>query len=152
VGTVADPRLNGHQVLTYGTREGDLFVWSVGGSAALNNSWWHYRHDEWNTGQYGLDTRPPAPVGGLKARRLRSGKVRLTFTAPGDDWNVGRAARYVISGLRFPKGVAARLPRPRPAGSRERLVVGISRRARFVDVRAVDAAGNIGTSVSVPIR
>ena len=36
VGGVADPRLNGHLALAYGTREGDLFVWNVNGASALH--------------------------------------------------------------------------------------------------------------------
>ncbi len=60
VGTVGDPRMNGHLALAYGTREGTCSCGTSSGSSGLNNSWWHYRHDEWNTGQYGLDTRPPA--------------------------------------------------------------------------------------------
>ena len=152
VGGVADPGMDGHQVLAYGTREGDLFVWNVGGDASLNNSWWHYRHDEWNSGQYGLDTRPPAPVAGLRARRLRSGRVQLSFLAPGDDSMVGRAARYQVfwSAGGRPHAVPG-LPRPRPAGTAERLRVSVPRRARFIAVRAVDAAGNIGNVVRVRI-
>jgi hypothetical protein len=48
--------------------------------------------------------------------------------------------------------VAARLPRPKPAGSSERLLVAVPRRARYLEVSAVDAAGNIGAGVSVRIR
>ena len=38
VGAVADPHLDGQLQLAYGTREGDLFLWNVSGSSALNNS------------------------------------------------------------------------------------------------------------------
>src|SRR5207248_10949801 len=96
-GAVGDPSLNGRLQLVYGTREGDLFRWSVPGNAALNNSWPHYRHDNWNTGQYGLDTEPPAPVSALSARRLRDGTVVVSVDAPGGNWTVGRAASYQVS-------------------------------------------------------
>jgi hypothetical protein len=153
VGTVADPRMNGQLVLAYGTREGDLFVWNVDGSSARNDSWWHYRHDEWNTGQYGLDTRPPAPVTQLRARRLRSGRVLISFIAPGGDWMIGQAARYqAFWRSAGPQYAVRRIPRPHTAGTRERLRLSVPRRARFIAIRALDAAGNSGDTVSIRIR
>ena len=32
-----------------------------------NDEWWTIRHDEWNTGAYGTDTRPPGTPTGLTA-------------------------------------------------------------------------------------
>src|SRR5205823_14131577 len=85
-GVVGDPGLDGHQQLAFGTREGSLFVWRVGGDAARNDSWWHYRHDERNTGLYGLDTRRPAAIGDLRAGPGRT----LQWTAPGGDYQLGK--------------------------------------------------------------
>ncbi|MCX7590267.1 MAG: glycoside hydrolase family 127 protein, partial [Kiritimatiellae bacterium] len=42
------------------------------------------------------DPVPPAPVTDLSAEALGNGKVRLTWTAPGDDGRVGRAAEYQV--------------------------------------------------------
>ena len=159
VGTVADPGEDGRLVLTYGTREGDLFRWRVAGSASSNDSWWHYRHDERNTGQYGLDTRRPAAVAGLRAHRLGDG-VRLTFTAPGDDWMTGQAVRYDvrwsdgdITADSFTAAAAvAGVPAPSPAGTPERMTLTVPAGAQTIAVRAVDRAGNLGAEVSVPIR
>src|SRR3954454_11949385 len=95
-GTVGDPALNGQQRLVFGTREGDLFQWKVPGDPARAD-WWHGRHDERNTGQYGLDTRRPAVVTGASAKRAGLGLTNLDFTTTGDDWNVGVAKRYVIT-------------------------------------------------------
>jgi len=39
------------------TREGNTFVWHTAGLATANVEWWRYRHDEWNTGRYGTDSR-----------------------------------------------------------------------------------------------
>src|SRR5439155_837501 len=61
-GVVADPSMNGQLVYAIPTREGFVFTWKVAGDTALNDSWWHYRHDEHNTGTYGVDTRRPASI------------------------------------------------------------------------------------------
>jgi hypothetical protein len=151
--------MNGHLQLVYGTREGDLFRWNVPGSSALNNSWWHYRHDEWNTGQYGLDTRPPAPVRGLRARRANRHSVRVSLIAPGGDWMVGRASRYQVRASASPISPAgfgsARIkpvaPTPSGPDHRQSFRVSVPARARYLAVRAVDRAGNLGPEVTVRI-
>ena len=151
--------MNGQMRLAYGTREGYLFVWSVGGAPARNDQWWHYHHDERNTGLYGLDTRRPAAVAGLRARRGADGRITLTWRAPGDDAMVGRAARYAAVTLRRPatarRIARARpvtgLPAPAPARSREQVVLTLPRRARFLALRAVDDAGNLGAARVIPL-
>ena len=158
VGTVADPQLDGALRLVYGTREGDLFQWQVDGSSASNDSWWHYRHDERNTGQYGLDTRRPATVAGAAARRA-GGSVLLTFTAPGGDWMTGRASVYDVRWSTRPitptsfatATPVGGLPPPAAPGSHERLALALPSRARYVAVRAIDAADNLGAIASVAI-
>jgi hypothetical protein len=159
-GAVGDPQLNGQLQLVYGTREGDLFRWNVPGSSALNDSWWHYRHDEHNSGQYGLDTRPPATVTGLAAARIAGGLVSVSFVAPGGDWMVGRGASYDVRYSAHPittdnfEAAAAvpGVPAPSPAGTSEQLRLPVPSTARYLAVRAVDAAGNIGAETAVPIR
>jgi hypothetical protein len=44
------------------TREGYLFAWKTKGTAAGNGEWWRWHHDEWSTGRYGTDARPPGVV------------------------------------------------------------------------------------------
>jgi hypothetical protein len=159
VGAVADPRLDGRLQLGYGTREGDLFQWNVSGSSALNNSWWHYRHDERNTGLYGLDTRRPATVDGLSAKRQGGKGLTLSFIAPGNDWMIGRAASYdvrysdqPITQANFDTATAASgVPTPGPAGTPERFQSQVPSTAAYVAVRAIDPAGNLGAIVSAPI-
>jgi hypothetical protein len=159
VGAVADPREDGQLQLTYGTREGDLFQWAVQGSAASNNSWWHYRHDERNTGQYGLDTRRPAAIGDLAARRVGP-QVLVTFTAPGNDWTTGQAAGYDVrysTDPITPDGFdsatsAGAVPAPATAGTPQTLTLTTPAGARFLAVRAFDGSGNLGAEVSVPIQ
>ena len=44
-------------------------------ACGTNDEWWTSRHDEWNTGAYGTDTRPPGTPTQLARRperRLRS--------------------------------------------------------------------------------
>jgi hypothetical protein len=160
-GSVADPRLDGQLQLAYGTREGDLFLWRVNGDAKKNDSWWHGRHDERNTGQYGLDTRRPAVPDNMSATRSADG-VLLNFTAPGDDWTVGTATSYDVRWSADPitadnfdsanevTGVAP----PGPAGTSEQLTLDLPSEARYVAVRAVDDAGNLGeiATTGVPAK
>ena len=79
------------------TREGYAFMWDTNQPACGgNDEWWTSRHDEWNTGAYGTDTRPPGtPTGLTRVPRRRLGR-RSTWTAPGDDWLCGQAAQYRV--------------------------------------------------------
>lgn len=148
-GVVGDPKLNGRQALAYGTREGQLFLWKVGGRAERNNQWWKYRHDEHNSGRFGNDTRPPA---GVKVRVKRTGKSAiLRWKAAGDNGvSNGRvkAIQVYRSGRRITignLGRATKLKAPRPAApgrdQRVRIRVGRKRTVR-VAIRSRDAAGN----------
>lgn len=156
VGAVGDPKLDGHQHLVYGTREGDLFDWRVPGDAKTNTSWWHYRHDERLTGDYATDSRRPASVTGLRATR-----AGLRFVATGDDWDIGRATRYDVRWSARPitgPAAFARAPRirviarPAASGAREALALRVPARARYVAIRAVDDAGNLGAPRSTRLR
>ena len=62
------------------TRDGFLFLTDTNGKASANDQWWHFHHDERNTGLYGADTRPPATVDDLvradrRERRQRDGQM-----------------------------------------------------------------------------
>jgi hypothetical protein len=56
-GVIGGAGPGGQQQLAYGTREGSLFVWQVGGSAS-RDSWPHYHHDADNSGLFGSQTAP----------------------------------------------------------------------------------------------
>jgi hypothetical protein len=78
------------------TREGFSFLWdSPQPACGTNDQWWTSRHDEWNTGAHGTDTRPPGSPRSLAAARS-GGTVSLTWTAPGDDWLCGGARRFRV--------------------------------------------------------
>ena len=135
------------------TREGNLFVWKTGGNGCAGNSEaWHWHQDDWNDGQYGNDTRPPSTITDLGVARQGAGDV-LTFTAPGNDWRCGTAASYQVFTSRSPitqGNVSAATPvsvtaTPDVAGTKETITIAASADQGFLAVRAVDAAGNIGT-------
>ena len=78
------------------TREGFGFMWDTDRPACgTNDEWWTSRHDEWNTGNYETDSRPPGTPRQLGANPDGS-QVTLTWTAPGDDWLCGTAQEYRV--------------------------------------------------------
>jgi len=148
-GVIGDPKQNGRQQLAYGTREGYLFVWNVGGNPNRNNEWWSFRHDEHNSGRYGNDTRPPASlqVGVKRSKRT----ALLKWRAPGDNGvSNGSAARYEVFTSRRPIDLsnlnrAKRVGAPKPAAPNRaqsvRVKVG-ARQRLYVAIRSTDRAGN----------
>ncbi len=91
--TVGDLDGDGRVELVAATREGQLFVWRTDGRADANDQWWSWNHDDWNTGRYGTDTRPP---GVARDAQWRPGDRAVTFLSPGDDWYVGAPAQVVV--------------------------------------------------------
>ncbi len=147
-GVLGDAGDDGHDRFAYGTREGSLFVWMVKGSARRNDQWWHYHHDERNSSLYGSDTRRPAVVGKLIARR-HHGKTHVAWRAPGDDGVEGKADKYEVYVSKHPidpdhvsRATRVRGPKPGSSGSREALVVAKAG-LRYVAVRSIDDAGNV---------
>ncbi|MBX6420984.1 MAG: VCBS repeat-containing protein [Nevskia sp.] len=129
---------DGHTELVATTREGYVFVWKTAGTYAGNREWWSYHHDEWNTGRYGTDTRPP---GALRAFTADATHRTLSFTAPGDDWYDGQPDHYRL----VPDDASLKpvdLPAVVSAGVAETLTVPSGIAAGTV--QAVDAAGNLG--------
>ncbi len=107
------------------------------------------------------DTTAPAAVGGLKAKAVTGRQFTLTWTAPGDDGAIGRAAVYEVrfsdtqptTAAQFEQARALLAPFPDPAGSAEQFNVEIPYRHQsgFISVRALDNAGNAGPVTSVPV-
>ena len=91
-----------------------MFVWDTEAPACGgNNEWWGFRHDDYNTGTYGTDTRHPVAILDLKKTLTgfrASGRpfpgvtptAVLTWTAPGDDYRCGTAQSYEIRTARKP--------------------------------------------------
>jgi protocatechuate 3,4-dioxygenase beta subunit len=100
-----------------------------------------------------LDVTPPAAITNLGIAGLSSMAVTLTWTAPGDDGNVGTASSYVIKYLDQPITAAnfasavtvLNPPVPKAAGSVETYEVKglLSNKTYFFAIKAVDEAGNV---------
>ena len=146
--SVGDFEGTGRNDVVAATREGYLMSWRTNGTADANNEWWSSHHDERNTGEYGIDTRPP---GILRGASVSADGSELDFTAPGDDWYAGTADHYAAVTSAHPItpenfGAATPLegaPAPGTAGSGESLTVPAGAE-RHVAIRAVDEAGNLG--------
>lgn len=148
-GVIGDPKFDGQQYLAYGSREGDLFMWKVGGKPELSNEWSHFRHDEHNSGRYGNDTRPPAGVK-VKVKRFEK-KAKLSWAAPGNNgvsngniskYEIYRAAKPVtLSGL----SKATKVKAPKIAAPNKSQSVTIKAKTKkkfYFAIRAQDSAGN----------
>jgi hypothetical protein len=77
------------------TREGSLFVWRTTGDECGAIPWRRFHHDEWGSGNYHTDARPPASAAPAAITVLSATRARLTFMhLPGDDLFCGTAARH----------------------------------------------------------
>ncbi len=94
---VGDLDGTGHNDVVDITREGYLFVWDTPGLSGQNQAY-SFHQDNWHTGRYGMDTRPPLVPRAVTVSRTRRG-ARVCWIAPGDDWSVGTAASYQLSGF-----------------------------------------------------
>jgi len=155
---VADIDADGKLEIVSHTREGYLYAWESEGSACPNHKpnsdWRRYHHDERNTGFYGADTIPPFRVTDLSAQELTNDKIRMTFTATGDDWNCGKASSYDIrystedsadlsDPAQFAGAAVIQYP-PSPsgfAGETESFAI-LAPGARHVAIQVRDKAGN----------
>jgi len=149
---VGDVLGNGHTVVAASTREGYLYLWSTAANGCAGNSEaWHWHQNDWNDGNYGNDTRPPSPITDLTVNSL-AGNVVLTFTAVGNDWKCGSAAKYDLYTSSSPitaQNVGSATPiavthSPAPAGTRETITILAGQDKGYLALRAEDAAGNIG--------
>jgi hypothetical protein len=128
------------------TRSGTLSVYTTRARACSPSSSPRFHHDNWSSGDYVVDAIDP----GVPLSVRRSGSM-VSFVAPGDDLMCGRAARYqlVTSNSRItPESFAsarALTGAPAPAAAGRRQSFGVPPGAgRYVGIRAVDDAGNVG--------
>ncbi len=153
VPAIGDIDADGLLEMVAGTREGWRFVWDLAAPASpsTNAEWWTEAHDECHTNNYGTDCRPP---GAILDARVEGGQV--LFTAPGDDWNMGRVARYELRRAPAPvrdlSGWQAATPLPdmpaqTPGGGTARIPVPPG--GGYLVIVAVDDAGLRGRPVSV---
>jgi len=132
------------------TREGYLFQWDRPDLPPCQSEWPTFRHDQQGSGNYDRDGTPPGPATGLA---LAGGRLR--FDAPGDDAGCGTATAYEVVTSDSPIGPEdfdaatplAGAPSPGPAGSAESFAA--PSHSRYISVRAVDEAGNVGPPVQV---
>jgi hypothetical protein len=141
------------------TREGNVFVWDTTVSVCDgDHEWPGFRHDNQNTGAYETDAVAPGGVTGLTAVSVPyTNTVTMNWTATGGDGICGRADHYEIRASRTPINetnwstsqlVATKAALP--SGTPEAHVIAqLPPNGRYLAVRAIDAAGNIGPIVLV---
>jgi hypothetical protein len=153
---VGDVDGDGKLEITAMTREGNMFLWDTDSPACgTNDEWWTSRHDEWNTGAYGTDTRPPGTPTGLTASASGSG-ITLHWTAPGDDWVCGTASKYRVIESTSPidhptDGTVVGDFSAAPAGSSESRTIANPGQNVFFAVLYQDENGNWGHLASTSI-
>lgn len=160
--TAGDLLSNGHVDLVATTREGYLYAWATPGQATADTQWWSGRHDEWNSGNYGVDSRPPGALRGPRwapggsARRIgrhlhcSGGQLvrRRGGEIPGDPGAIGPPDRR---GALRSAGTVQSISAPpwddRDAGGDRRLPPGTSvRRQPSAVRRPTPAPAEVGTS------
>lgn len=148
---------NGHVEVADVTREGYLFVWSTPGKPSGIEAWaWH--ENDWHTGRYGDQTRPP-----LVPRRMTLRGSRVCWTAPGSAWGDGTAASYQLRAYRggarpqpetFTTGHKLHgVPAPAVAGTRQCMRVSrLPAGTHWLALRALNSAGLISYPAAVRVR
>jgi hypothetical protein len=135
------------------TRMGTLSVYNSPAGACSPSSSPRFHHDDANSGDYTRDAVPP----GVPYSVSLKGRT-LGFRAPGNDLLCGTAAKYrVVTSSKpiTPENFASATsvdgaPAPQPAGTRQSftLPAGVK---RYVAIRAVDPAGNLGLPAVVEV-
>jgi subtilisin family serine protease len=139
------------------TRDGFLFLTDTNGEPAANDQWWHFHHDERNTGLYGLDSRPPATLDDLSVQAgAGPGSATVTWTEVGDDWWVGqipngkvdlRWSTTPITDANFSAATQVAVPTTASSGSQEQITVNglpTTGQTIYFAERATDDSGNTG--------
>ena len=157
--SVGDADGDGDLEVTTLTREGFNFMWNTDRPACgTNDEWWTARHDEWNTGAYGTDTRPPGTPTGLGFNVIGDNVVTLSWTAPGDDWMCGQGDEYRIIAsdqpIEHPSDgtVVGDFAATASAGQNQsKLVTNVGGQNRYFAVMYKDDAGNWGRLASASL-
>jgi hypothetical protein len=157
---IGDTDGDGKLEVTTTTREGNMFTWDTDNSACgTNDEWWTSRHDEWGTGAYGTDTRPPGTPRSLGITGNTGSSATLQWTAPGDDWLCGTADKYRVIKSSTPiehptDGTVVGDFSAAAAGQTETRTISTSGTDRFFAVLYKDENGNWGhlasTFISFP--
>jgi hypothetical protein len=154
---VGDTDNDGDLDVTALTREGYAFSWGTDrATCGGNDEWWTSRHDEWNTGAYGTDTRPPGTPYNLHFNLIGSHVVTLAWNAPGDDWLCGTGDKFRILKSTTPIDdpsdgtVVGDFDATAAAGGTEsKLITNINTENQFFAVLYQDEAGNWGHLQSI---
>ena len=157
--SIGDTDGDGDLEVTTLTREGFSFMWDTDRPACgTNDEWWTSRHDEWNTGAYGTDSRPPGTPRDLHFNLIGPHVVTLAWTAPGDDWLCGQGASYRIIAsdqpIEHPSDgtVIGDFAATASAGQdQSKLVTNINSQYRYFAVMYKDDAGNWGHLASASL-
>jgi hypothetical protein len=161
--TIATPTLGSFGTLDFSksarkdvvsiTRSGTLSVYSTPAPACSPSSSPRFHHDDWNSGNYTTDAVPPGHPFDAVVKR-----GKLSFDAPGGNLMCGKAARYQLVTSNRPItpenfAQAKRLsgaPAPEQAQSRQTVQLPAGTE-KYVAIRAIDAAGNIGLPAVVQV-
>ena len=158
-GVVGDPKFDGQQYMSYGTREGQIFLWRVGGTPELSNEWSHYRHDEHNSGRYGNDTRPPAGMK-VKVKRFKK-QAKLTWAAPGENGvSNGKITKYELYRSATPVSLdalnkAGKVKAPKIAAPNKTQTIKLPAKTKkkfYFAIRAQDSTGNWSQLANTKIK
>jgi hypothetical protein len=149
-----DTRPGAHKDVVSITRSGTLSVYGTPASACSPSSSPRFHHDNWNSGDYTTDAVAPG-----RPFEVQLHRGLMSFDAPGGDLLCGTALRYqvVTSSSPITAGNFAQAralsgaPQPAGAGTRQSFAVPAGA-ARYVAIRALDAAGNVGLPAVVHLR
>jgi hypothetical protein len=149
-----DTSPSAHKDVVSITRAGTLSVYATPAPACSPSSSPRFHHDDWNSGNYETDAVDPGKPSGVQLHR-----DTLVFTAPGADLLCGTPASYQlvtsskpITAQNFASAKAlSGAPTPAAAGTRQRFALPATAE-KYVAIRAVNAAGNVGLPAVVERR
>ncbi len=145
-----DVDASAHNVVGALTRRGTLFAYDTPAPVCPLGSWPRFHHDNANSGVLDRDAVAPG-----RPFEVSAGASGISFRAPGDDLLCGNATRYEavqsdspIDAGNFDAGDP--LPVPAPAAPGTTLTLALPAGAkRYVAIRAVDDANNVGRVAAV---
>jgi len=167
---IADIDGDGKLEVVAATQKGMLFAFRTNGPECMSDKthasdWWTFHHDEYRTGFYGTDTRPPAKIRDLTVERKNKNRFVFEFTAPGDDSRCGKVGTFEIAAAEkqseleaprdFKKHIIKTAELEKPVNGGESFKIKFKLPDKFADfyfaVRALDDSKNYGYP-SVPVK